>query len=145
MIMKDEIKFAIDSFDITRYSSKTPTSSLRKDRLNFQIQHMFKVLADLNTFQVGFRIRVMERKQSKNEVAAIETMTSFKIKGIPAERFEHIPEHLLVTFLSIAYSTTRGALIAKSQGTVVGEVPLPLINPTHVISQMKESLVSDHD
>ena len=34
--MKDEIKFAIDSFDITRYSSKTPTSSLRKDRLNFQ-------------------------------------------------------------------------------------------------------------
>ena len=92
--MKDEIKFAIDSFDITRYSSKTPTSSLRKDRLNFQIQHMFKVLADLNTFQVGFRIRVMERKQSKNEVAAIETMTSFKIKGIPADHFEYIPEHL---------------------------------------------------
>ncbi|TVQ81041.1 MAG: hypothetical protein EA358_01220 [Flavobacteriales bacterium] len=141
MAMKGELEFAIDSFKIDRFASNNPKSTVRKERLNFQIQHLFKIDAVSHIVQVGFRVQVMESKQSKHEIAAIETITSFKIKGISSENFENIPEHLLVTFLSIAYSTTRGALIAKSQGTVVGEVPLPLINPSEVIRRMKESQV----
>jgi outer membrane receptor for Fe3+-dicitrate len=139
--MKDELEFAIDSFVINRFSSNSPKSHVRKERLNFQIQHLFKVDAESNIFEVGFRVQVMESKQSKHEIAAIETITSFKIKGLPSENFNHIPEHLVITFLSIAYSTTRGALVAKSQGSVVGEVPLPLINPSEVIARMKNQQV----
>jgi hypothetical protein len=47
-----------------------------------------------------------------------------------------LPEDIVITFLSISYSNTRGALAAKAQGTVAGDVPLPLINPTKVVKSI---------
>lgn len=138
MEKKVEIQFAIESFEIIGFSSHTPKTPVRKDRLNFQIQHLFKIEPKLNIFNVGFRIQVTDGKQNKQELANIETITAFKIKEVESGSLNQIPEHLVVTFLSIAYSTTRGALAAKSQGTVVGEVPLPLINPTEVIQNFKK-------
>lgn len=138
MAKKKEIQFSIHEFEIGSFSSTIPKESVRKDRLTFEIQHSFEVDADKKLFKVGFKIKVMASRQSALQLAAIETFTVFKLKGVESENMNRLPDHLVITFLSIAYSNTRGALAAKSQGTVVGDVPLPLINPTQVIEDLKK-------
>ncbi len=143
MAKKKEIQFSLNTFEIGNFSSTTPESTVRKDRLDFQIQHQFDVDAEKKLFRVGFRIKVMPGRQSTEELAAIETYTTYKVKGVDQENMFSLPDHLVVTFLSIAYSNTRGALAAKAQGTIVGEVPLPLISPTRVIEDMKRQAEAD--
>jgi hypothetical protein len=138
MAEKKEIQFSIHQFEIGSFSSTIPKESVRKDRLTFEIQHSFEVDTDKKLFKVGFKIKVMASRQSPLQLAAIETFTVFKLKGVESENMNRLPDHLVITFLSIAYSNTRGALAAKAQGTVVGEVPLPLINPTQVIEDLKK-------
>lgn len=143
MAEKKEIQFSIQAFEIGSFSSTIPKESVRKDRLDYRIQHQFDVDEEKKLFMVRFQIHVSVSPQSTVELANIETSTTFKLKGIEKENMRKLPDHLLITFLSIAYSNTRGALAAKAQGTVVGEVPLPLINPTQVIEDMKKRAISD--
>lgn len=143
MAEKKEIQFAIEAFEIGNFSSTIPKESVRKDRLDYRIQHQFGVDEEKKLFKVIFRVKVSASPQSSIELAHIETNTVYKLKGIKEESMHILPDHLVITLLSIAYSNTRGALTAKTQGTVVGEVPLPLINPTQVIEDMKKKTKSD--
>lgn len=143
MADKKEIQFSIHEFEIGNFSNTVPKESVRKDRLDYKIQHQFDVDVEKKLFRVGFKIKVTASPQSKVELANIETFSVFKLKGVDDEEMNHLPDHLAITFLSIAYSNTRGALAAKAQGTVVGEVPLPLINPTQVIEVMKNRANAD--
>lgn len=145
MAEKKEIQFAIESFEIRRFSSADPDSTVRKDRLDYQIQHVFDINTKKKIFSVGFRVKVMTSKQSSEELASIETLTSFKLKGIESEKIKEMPEQLVTTFLSISYSSTRGALAAKTQGTVVGSVPLPLINPSQIVKSMIENAINSKE
>lgn len=132
-----EIQFSIHDFKIGTFSNTVPKESVRKDRLDYRIQHQFSVDVEKKFFRVGFKIQVKASPQSNVELANIETSTVYKLKGLADDDLNHLPDHLVITFLSIAYSNTRGALAAKTQGTIVGEVPLPLINPTKIIEDMK--------
>ena len=138
MADKKEIQFSIHEFEIGNFSNTVPRKSVRKDRLDYKIQHQFDIDAEKKLFRVGFKIKVTASPQSNVELANIETFTVYKLKGVDNDEINRLPDHLVITFLSIAYSNTRGALAAKAQGTVVGEVPLPLINPTQVIEEMKK-------
>ena len=138
MADKKEIQFSIHEFEIGNFSNTVPKESVRKDRLDYKIQHQFDIDAEKKLFRVGFKIKVTASPQSNVELANIETFTVYKLKGVENDDINRLPDHLVITFLSIAYSNTRGALAAKAQGTVVGEVPLPLINPTQVIEEMKK-------
>lgn len=138
MDKKKEIQFSIHEFEIGNFSNTVTKESVRKDRLDYRIQHQFDVDVEKKLFKVGFKIKVTASPQSTVELANIETFTVYRLKGLENDEMKHLPDHLLITFLSIAYSNTRGALTAKAQGTVVGEVPLPLINPTQVIEDMKK-------
>lgn len=138
MADKKEIQFSIHEFEIGNFSNTVPKESVRKDRLDYKIQHQFDVDAEKKLFIVGFKIKVTASPQSNVELANIETFTVYKLKGVENDEMNRLPDHLVITFLSIAYSNTRGALAAKAQGTVVGEVPLPLINPTQVVEEMKK-------
>jgi hypothetical protein len=133
MDKNSEIQFAIESFEIVGFSEQKPTSQVRKDRITFQIQHMFTTEVEQKLFKVGFRIQVFDGKLKKTELSSIETITSFSLKCEEPDFMNKIPEHLVVTFLSIAYSTTRGALMAKAVGSISGDVPMPLINPTQIV------------
>lgn len=138
MPKKKDIEFSILEFGIEKFSSSTPKETIRKDRIGFQIQHIFNVDAGKKLFQVRFRIHAQSGRQNPIELALIETFTTYKLKGVENDEMFNLPDHLVTTFLSIAYSNTRGALTAKAQGTIVGDVPLPLINPTQVIEEMKK-------
>ncbi len=139
------VQFAIEAFEIRSFSSSVSPNYVRKDRLDYRIQHLFDVDHEKLEFSVGFKVKVVAGKKRGDELANIETLTKFKLKGVENEEMARLPEHLIITFLSISYSNTRGALAAKAQGTIAGEVPLPLINPTEIVrsiaNQVEESKV----
>jgi len=138
MAKEKEIQFSIKAFSIKNFSSLSPDKTVRKDRLDYQIQHQFELDISKKLIAVKFWIDVYHGKNNPLELASIATETAFKLKGVDDEEMKRLPEDLYTTFLSIAYSNTRGALAAEAQGTVAGEVPLPLINPRQVIEEMKK-------
>jgi hypothetical protein len=140
MAKKQEIQFAIEAFEIGRFSSFKPEVNVRKDRLDYKIQHSFDTDAGKKMVHITFNIEVLSGKQNPIKLAEIETRTTYKLKGIKTDDGLRLPDELIVTFLSIAYSNTRGALAAKAQGTIVGDLPLPLINPTEVVEKMKKRI-----
>lgn len=145
MAKKNEVQFAIQAFEIRSFSFTAPSAEVRKDRLDYKIQHLFIADPEKPEFGVGFRIKVTAGKKSAEELASIETFTNFSLKGVSKEQMSALPEHLVITFLSISYSNTRGALSAKAQGTIVGDVPLPLINPTEIVkSFVGQSIRNDN-
>ena len=140
MAENKEIQFAIEAFEILSFSTSKPEATVRKDRLDFRIQHYLNVNRENKLVAVGFIIGVLSGKQTPKELAVIETNTTFKLKGIESSNGFLLPDEVVIAFLSIAYSNTRGALAAKAQGTIVGEVPLPLINPKDVFEQIKSRM-----
>ncbi|MEX2573124.1 MAG: hypothetical protein WD317_02465 [Balneolaceae bacterium] len=140
MAKKQEMQFAIEAFEIDRFSSSKPEANVRKDRLDYKIQHSFDTNVGKKLVHVTFIIEVLSGKQNPRKLTEIETRTTYKLKGIETDDGLRLPDELIVTFLSIAYSNTRGALAAKAQGTIVGDVPLPLINPTAVVEKMKKGI-----
>lgn len=137
MEKKKSFLFSLDSFKVLNFSFHTSDSNIRKDRIDFRIQHRFGPELEKNLFHVGFKIKVVAGRKSNKELASIETLTSYILKKVEPIELKSFPEEALITFISIAYSNTRGALAAKAQGTIAGEVPLPLINPQEVIQRMK--------
>lgn len=130
-----QLEFTIVGFEILSFSTKKPANTVRKDRINFNVQHRFLTESDNHLFHVEINISVISGKQKPDKLSTLETRTTFKLKSIEEDDGMDIPKDLLATFLSIAYSNSRGALTAKSEGTITGDVPLPLINPVAVIDQ----------
>ena len=92
--------------------------------INLEVDKSAIVVKVLTTFS---------RKNVDKIVAQIETASLFQIKGIePSEEQEEppkYPEGLLVTAISLAISTTRGAIIAKGCGSFLEHFLLPIVDP----------------
>lgn len=92
--------------------------------INLEVDKSAIVVKVLTTFS---------RKNVDKIVAQIETASLFQIKGIePSEEQEEppkYPEGLLVTAISLAISTTRGAIIAKGCGSFLEDFLLPIVDP----------------
>lgn len=141
---QQQVQFTIKLFEINRFYSSEIKKGIRKDRLHYQIEHKFDIDTKEGVFTVSFRITVVPSKQNNEELASIETTTSFTVIGIDPEDIVKLPDDVIVTFVSIAYSTTRGALAAKAQGSIVGEVPMPLIDPVDVVKSTRKATHSEN-
>lgn len=128
-----QLQFAIHSFEVERFSFAQPKSPVRKDRIDYRFNPRFKFDAESNQFHVGIQVEVKTGKQNPEELASIQTLTTFQLKGMNSESDKGLPKELVTTFLSIAYSNTRGALMAKAEGVVAASAPLPLINPAEIV------------
>lgn len=130
-----EFEFTIKRFSINHFSYTKPQKQVRKDRINFGIQHLIEPKPDSNEVRIGFRINVEQGSKNPVQIATIETNSEYLVKSDRENLFTEFPEELLVTFFSIAYSSTRGALTAKAQGSVIEDVPLPLIDPVEIVQK----------
>lgn len=142
---KKELYFSLKGFQILNFSFYTPESQIRKDRINFGVQHRFRKGDDNGLFHVDIKVKVAPGKKAGKNIAFIETQTSYLIKGLKEKGLNTIPKDLLITLFSIAYSNTRGALAAKGQGTILGDIPLPLIDPVKVIESIKKRADADSE
>lgn len=81
------------------------------------------------------------RNSAKEIVANIEAMSLFGIEGIAEnvdeQGYLQYPEAVLVTLVSLAISTTRGAILAKGAGSFLERMPLPIVDPKGFVERMK--------
>jgi hypothetical protein len=138
-----EVQFTIKSFSIDHFSYTKPKHHVRKDRINFGIQHHIEPYPDTNEVHIGFRIKVEQGTKNPIAIATIETNSVYFVQSKKESLFTQFPEDLLVTFFSIAYSSTRGALTAKAQGSIIEDVPLPLIDPVEIVQNDLKSRESE--
>ncbi len=119
-----------------RYTEPKPEyNRLRKGDYKFR----FGFRIDLAQEKIFFRMiaDLWIGKTEKQSIALIETESVFKVIGLkklPSDG-ENIglPEGLLLTLASVHYSTTRGALIEKSAGTIAEKIPMPLQKPADLM------------
>lgn len=99
---------------------------------------------DVKKCIVRVRIGVVIRATIKDvpepvDSGEIRTETVFKLKQLPkllagkTEAEASLPIALGGTMLGLAYSTTRGQLLALGAGTVLSRAFLPVINPVHLL------------
>lgn len=78
---------------------------------------------------------------AKEIIANIEAVSLFGLEGVPdnADDEGHVkyPEALLTTLVSLAISTTRGAILAKGSGSFLERMPLPIVDPKGFVERMK--------
>lgn len=127
------INFGLKSFEILDYSYKGSKEEFNKEKLGYLIQ--FKPDADLeeSTISIKFIVTGQIGKEDPIKLGSIETLTTYNISDINELLTDEgnllIPKGLAVTLLSIALSTTRGALVAKSEDNILSKEVLPLADP----------------
>lgn len=93
--------------------------------------------------QIFIKVTVLFICETANKVLAnIETVSSFGLEGVPDDIDDegHVkyPETLLTTLVSLAISTTRGAILAKGAGSFLEKMPLPIVDPKGFIRRSPE-------
>ncbi len=90
--------------------------------------------------RIGVVIHVVLKDAiEKVEVGEIRTETVFKVKHLPkvltnAPGLEPaMPAPIGGTMLGLAYSTTRGQLLALGAGTILSRAFLPVVNPIQLL------------
>ncbi|MDZ7660392.1 hypothetical protein [Fodinibius sp.] len=127
------INFGLEAFEILKYEYKGSEKDIDLKELGFQVQ--FKHHADIegSTFSIEFKITAQLGRDKPVELGHIITRTTYSLSNMDDLINEDgdfiLPKGLAITLLSIALSTTRGALVAKSEENILSEAILPLADP----------------
>lgn len=130
------INFGIESFEILEYDYSGSENDFDLKDLAYQVQ--FKHQADIEggIFSIEFKITAQLGRANSEELGHILSRTTFSLSNMDELINENghfiLPKQLAITFLSIALSTTRGALVAKSEGNILARAVLPLANPNEM-------------
>lgn len=140
--MERKVNFGIGSFKVRSFNFSDIDEKLRKDRINFNIGLKVNFIPEDSRFQVLLKIDAFHGKQNPIALGGIETETIFRLSGDidTNEKGEiNLPDHLIISLISIAYSTTRGALTVKAQSTILADAPLPITDPISLWNHFKEN------
>jgi len=113
------------------------------ENLNLEIGFRFDVNQEEDLFKfytlVNFRI-----DEYKEPIVSIETELVFEIPNLSSiVKFEsddqlQIENNFLTTIAGVCIGTTRGLLASNTKGSPIAKFPLPILNPTEIIENMKK-------
>lgn len=138
MSKKINIQFFIKDISTLEFSVKNPpdkTFKIPKDVV-FQVTPSSSI--DLPSSTVDFITFIgiyLDKEKTKN-ICELVTSIKFGIKDLTKfidekdKNLLHLPDQFMQTLLSISLSTNRGILAAKTEGTALNNVYLPVLNPT---------------
>ncbi|HLR33421.1 MAG TPA: hypothetical protein VK074_13100 [Fodinibius sp.] len=138
---KKAINFRITNFEVLSYSFQKPEQKIRKDRVGYRVQFSTNSDLDKQLFWFDIKITGQYGKQDPIILGEIVTRSTFLLEGL--KKFENeageiaIPDQLATTLVSISYSTTRGAMAIKSEGNILSEVVVPLVDPKQLLESSK--------
>lgn len=75
----------------------------------------------------------------------VSTLEKFERKQTGENAVANLPQELLTTLLSIAFSHARAMLATKTTGTKYSDTLLPIINPTDIVHHMFKQLDTTQD
>jgi len=131
-----QIGFKYAGFRFLKFAFEEQESVLENEVFDFQISINIESseVSDDQESQIIVKVIVLVGRKSENRmVADISTASRFDLKGVAGDLDEHgkikYPETLLVTLVSLAISTTRGAILGKGGGSFLEKIPMPIVDP----------------
>ena len=140
---KQIIKFGIKRLEVQSISLEESASTLLQTHGAHDIGVKFTIAPDfrfsISDKSAGVFMDVtafIEKGEEKETIGKIKTLTLFNI-----ENFDLLLSNLekglfplsienAKLLVGVAYSSTRGLLIGKATGTILGIIPMPIIDPS---------------
>ncbi len=126
----------------------------KKDIKNGQFEMVVKIKIDGERGKIFFGIKAdftYKKKNGSIKLFGIESLFKFQVKRFKSVikskelgKFT-IPDPLMVAFLNIALSGTRGMLAALNTDPVYGNVFIPLTNPTDLYKSFKDQDIKQNN
>ena len=127
------ISFGLKSFEILSSSFEKKINDFNEEKLGYQVQFRPTLERKSCTVSIEMSVRAIIGKDAEQIVGSIRTLTSYHLSNLDKIKKNDeeylLPKGIAVTLLSIALSTTRGAFAAKSEGSILADYVMPLINP----------------
>lgn len=131
MEKKKNIGFQFSGFRITAFSFKAPEEPLGENE-SFDFETSVGVSHESSALIVKVGI-VVQRSLNQVRYASMITETLFSIEGLDIDNLTgavvDVPTDFYAMVISLAISTTRGALLVKGAGSFLERVPLPIVDP----------------
>lgn len=116
--------------------------------ISFSLRADVNVVVKKNIIRVKLSVSASET-DNENIVGEITTVSTFKVETLEnlntVDGKIEIPDGLIITLNSLAISSTRGILQAKSQGSILETTLIPIINPKELKLQESVKLDIDHN
>jgi hypothetical protein len=109
--------------------------TLDKEQFPFQISLGTQIDPQNKSISVDTFVNVFTDLDNKNKICGLTTRLVYEVENLQSLVIVEndnikIPEVLMTTLISIAISTTRGILTAKTEGTLLHDVFMPVVNPS---------------
>jgi hypothetical protein len=96
---------------------------------------------DSDEIAIRFHVGVFENSQEKVQVGRIITNIVFHVMDLSSFATENgtfaLPEQFMNAIAGIAFSTTRGLMIAKGAGTFIENLILPIYRPADLLEPFR--------
>uniref|UniRef100_Q3APM7 Uncharacterized protein n=1 Tax=Chlorobium chlorochromatii (strain CaD3) TaxID=340177 RepID=Q3APM7_CHLCH len=106
----------------------------------FEFQTSLDIRTGSDRVIIGVMVLV-NRKSDAQTYAKAETESLFLVEGVERTKDEScsliIPQVLLITLVSLAISTSRGALLVKGAGSFLEKIPMPIVDPKVFVSEIQ--------
>ena len=146
---EQQLSFGLQAFQVVDFKLNQRRKKVEENSLGYRFQFRPEFNRDDKIIEIYFKITAVEGKDAKSSIASIETKTDFFIPDFDKMRDGDaidVPDPLMTTLMSIALSTTRGAMAVKTEGHVIQKFLIPLMNPqamfNEFVKQNKEAFDS---
>lgn len=142
---KVELKVRFDSYRIINFEyhdPQIPITAKKADlKFDFNFKATFKYNLDASTIEVKLAVNILYHGKELLPVGSIEVDYVYKVLGLNELESDGngiiIPDTFLTTLVSLAYSTTRGIILVKGAGTILGGIILPIIDPRKLLPKQQ--------
>ncbi len=145
----DVISYTFNGMSIRRFNLIEPgidiTTGFDTQNLKVGTNIDFAFNMEQNGFQVIFSLGYQyDLKGSLISLLELVVLSDFVIKDMKnvveiRNEAVHIPDELLINLVRITYSSIRGIVFAKTQGSYLNKFILPLIDPGALIRKKLDS------
>lgn len=135
---KIDITFRIASIKTLKFLIENIDEAIKIDKATFEFNISVAMFADPLKKIIGFNIavEVFTDKTKQLKLSELVTQTVYEIVNFndvishdEANKLINIPDPFMTTLISIALSTSRGIFAAKTEGSVLSGVYIPVMDP----------------
>lgn len=135
-----QVNIAIKKIKEVEFSINEEVVLLPTEEINFG----FELTTNINEDEKAVELMLTSRfdKKDNNELLLkIKTSNVFTVLELAdlydkKNKLYHIPDHALITMLSLSISHSRALLAKNTLGTKFSEIYIPIVNPTQVFNQL---------
>lgn len=144
------LSYGLNSIKELEFYHKDPgllnISNFQRDKIRFAINCGLNWREQERIFEIALRISFLypanDSKIENTSLFGINALISYNIKNHEGKFVSKkdgsfdMPTKILITFFSIALSTTRGMLASNTPRTAYKDIHLPIVNPQRIITDL---------